>query len=220
MTKRMQPVEILRPLIKEHFDFLEDQYGFDGANYTMGNTKAKSCCIRYTSNKNPPLEISVGTWFPDFEIELCLCWTDRGSDQPGMTRDSFDIEEVNEAMNGNKCKKLFRHSCYTYNELKAGEALQQRAELLTIFLEEIKAAPEIIYSVMMRNRHLHLYRSMDHCHPIHRKELASKAWIENDYEAFMLYAENTPDPLTVLDQDRYKIAREALAERQDKNGKP
>lgn len=209
----MKPVELLRPMIKEHFDFLVSEYGFVDSINKMGMENDKVCCVQYKSKKNPPMEILVGTWFPDYVVELALCWTDRGSVRTGVTRDSFDIEEINKALKGNKCKNLFRHSLYNDNKEHADKALQERAELLVVFLEETKANSEIIYRILLRNRFLESYKCMTDYDPEYRRELAEKAWKENDYEAFVLFAENTPDRLTTSDRARLQIAQSTLADR-------
>ena len=212
MTKRMKPVEILRPLIKEHFDFLVSKYGFVDSKYDMEMEQAKICCIQYKSKRNPPMEILVGTWFPDFQIELSFSMTDKPSTNPyhDMVHDNYHIEDINRVLNGFECNKIPTHSCYSYDEDLANEVLSRMAPLVDRFIEEVLMGKNTVYSILDRICENDNKKGQELYDNARARHLAGQAWENEDYPAYIKCIESIIGEPTATEIKLVYIAKKTI----------
>lgn len=158
------------------------------------------------------MEMVVGTWFPDFQLELSFSMTDKPSTSQyhDMVHDNFHIEDINRVLNGFECKKILTHSCYSYDETLADEVLHQMSPLVDRFIEELLTNRDAVYCVLDRIREIDTKKGQELYDNARARYLADQAWENEDYSAYITHIEGLSDQPTATEIKRIYIANKAI----------
>ena len=205
MHATKEQLDELRGLIHKHFDFLVESHGFSVSSFNTGRPKNESCSLEYKSSKKPSLHMSIGSYFPDFVVELSV-----SSPRSSYKSDRYRIEEIKRLIHGIDCRPLLNHSCYRFDLEIFDQVLKEMAELLSQFVVYVINNEESVFAQLHINR-------LEECNTYtieeHNKSIRSRAqicWEKSEYRGYLDHIRELDGAPNATDQKRIYICKKKL----------